>query len=267
MQTIKAEGLVFLVLAVTIFFILLAVFVIAITVIYQRKKLNYFNEKKMMEASFKQELLKTQIEIQEQTLKTISQEIHDNIGQVLSLAKLNLGTFENIENAGNQTRIENTKELVSKALGDLRNLSRSMYGDQLQNLGLTKTIENELSILQHTGQFKTRLVVTGQAYPLEAQKEIIVYRMLQEAINNSVKHAMAKNIHISIFYGESNFSVSITDDGTGFDFKSISLTRNGMGLTSMKSRAALIGGELNITSAPAAGTTISFNLARKSLNS
>ena len=260
MQTIQTEGLVFIVLAIIVFFVLLAVIVIALTVIYNRKKVNYINQKKIREASYKQELLTTQIEIQEQTFKTVSQEIHDNIGQVLSLAKLNLGTFENIESTVNQKRIESTKELVSKALVDLRNLSRSMYGDQFHDLGLTQTIENELKILQNTGQFQTTFQVTGEPFKIEPQKEIIVYRMLQEAINNSVKHAMAKNIDIKINYGEKAFSLAISDDGKGFDTNSLLTSKNGMGLTSMKSRAAMIGGAFIIDSQVDKGTTISFTL-------
>ncbi len=266
MQTIKAEGLVFIVLAIIIFFVLIAVFVITITVIYQRKKMNYINEKKMMEASFQKELLTAQIEIQEQTFKTISQEIHDNIGQVLSLAKLNLGTFENLESAVNQTRIENTKQLVSKALVDLRNLSRSMYGDQVHNLGLHETIENELNILQNTGQFKTTLEISGQPFKLEPQKEIIVYRMLQEAINNSLKHANAKNIDIKINYGREDFSLSVSDDGKGFDQEALQVAKSGMGLTSMKSRAAMIGGIFKVDSTIDKGTAITFTLMQANKN-
>ncbi|MEI2749016.1 MAG: histidine kinase [Ferruginibacter sp.] len=111
-------------------------------------------EKQAIQLRFQQELLQTQIEIQEQTLKTISQEIHDNVGQILSLAKLNLNIFP-AANDEQQTKINDTKQLVSKAIIDLRNLSRSMYGDQLNELGLNDAIANELSIIRNTGQFNT----------------------------------------------------------------------------------------------------------------
>ena len=78
-----------------------------------------------MQSQFQQSLLQTQLEIQEQTLKNISEEIHDNVGQVLSLAKLNLFTFENDK----EPKLQSTTNLVSKAINDLRNLSRSMHGD------------------------------------------------------------------------------------------------------------------------------------------
>jgi len=96
-----------------------------------------------MKSQFEQELLQTQIEIQEQTLKTISQEIHDNVGQVLSLAKLNLNTFE----ANPEGKLKNTKELVSKAINDLRDLSRSLHGEKIGEIGLQEAIVNELKIL------------------------------------------------------------------------------------------------------------------------
>ena len=103
-----------------------------------------------------QALLYTQIE-QEQTLKTIAQEIHDNIGQALSLAKLNLNTFPAISDASIQTKLDDTKESVSKAIVDLRDLSRSMHGNKINDLGLEEAIAGELKILKNTGQFSTNL--------------------------------------------------------------------------------------------------------------
>jgi signal transduction histidine kinase len=93
-------------------------------------------ENLLLQAKFQQALLQTQIEIQEQTLTTISQEIHDNIGQVLSLAKLNLNTLQPDEHE----KLKDTKMLVSKAINDLRDLSRSMHGDKIADLGLQKPL-------------------------------------------------------------------------------------------------------------------------------
>ncbi|MBL0145651.1 MAG: sensor histidine kinase [Chitinophagaceae bacterium] len=209
---------------------------------------------------YEQQLLNTQIEIQEQTLKTISQEIHDNIGQVLSLAKLNLNTFENVESTINQTKINDTKQLVSKAINDLRDLSRSMHGDKIAELGLQESIANELKILENTGQFKTSLKITGCIYKLEPQKEMVLFRIVQEALNNIVKHAKAKNIAVQLIYDSEVFKLCITDDGAGFDVNALTAAQTGIGLKSMQNRAVLIGSVFNIASGK--GTTITIELKK-----
>ncbi len=242
----------------SILFLALAIFIVFFILLFTRKKNKLIMQNQLLEAEHKQLLLQTQIEIQEQTLKTISQEIHDNIGQVLSLAKLNLNTFENVESSTNQTKITDTKQLISKAINDLRDLSRSLHGDKIAELGLQESITNELKILQNTGQFKTDLKITGSAYKLEPQKEMVLFRIVQEALNNSVKHSKAKNITIQLQYSIDVFKLCISDDGVGFDSNKLTATQTGIGLKSMQNRAALIGGVFSIQSIN--GTTIQIEI-------
>lgn len=227
---------------------------------YHLRRLKYHKEKQELQSNFKQQLLQTQIEIQSQTLKTISQEIHDNVGQVLSLVKLNLGTFGDAENTINQTKINDTKQLVSKAINDLRDLSRSLYGNKIAELGLANSIENELKILQNSGQFKTSFKKIGEPFKQDSQKEMVVYRMLQESLNNAIKHSKAQNIDVVLSYDASLFTLTIADDGIGFDTTDLQQPLPGMGFKSMQSRAGLIGGKLSITSFPQKGTTVCITL-------
>jgi two-component system, NarL family, sensor kinase len=249
-----------IILSGSIIFIALAVFIIFFILLFTRKKNKLIMQNQLLEAEHKQQLLQTQIEIQEQTLKNISQEIHDNIGQVLSLAKLNLNTFENIESTTNQTKINDTKHLVSKAINDLRDISRSMHGDKITELGLQISIANELKILENTGQFKTELQVIGSAYKLEPQKEMVLFRIVQEALNNIVKHAKAKNLSVHLEYNNDSFKLSIIDDGIGFNESTLKAAQTGIGLKSMKNRAALIGGIFSIASNK--GTVISIEIKK-----
>ncbi len=250
-------------LSITFLFIALGLFILFFILLFTRKKNKLLMQNQLLEVEHQKVLLQTQIEIQEQTLKTISQEIHDNIGQVLSLAKLNLNTFENIESTLNQTKINDTKQLVSKAINDLRDLSRSLHGDKIAELGLQTSIENELKILENTGQFKTNLNLAGYAYKLEPQKEMVLFRIVQEALNNSIKHAKAKNIHVILDYGIAIFKLCIKDDGVGFDVNTLTATKTGIGLKSMQNRAALIGATFNIESLTQQGTSITITLEKE----
>jgi signal transduction histidine kinase len=229
---------------------------------YQRNKQLNYEEKLNMQSQFQEELLRTQIEIQEQTLKTMSQEIHDNIGQVLSLAKLNLNTFGDNQDQETKTKISDTRQLVSKAITDLRDLSRSMYAEKITELGFQEAITNELKILQNSRQYETELKVTGQAYKLEPQKEMILFRIVQEAINNTLKHAKAKKIIANLNYEVEFITLRLSDDGTGFDPKMLAPGKTGIGFKSMQSRITLVGGKLTIDSSPGNGTAITINLPK-----
>lgn len=244
----------------TILVILLVAGIIAFLFIFSNRNWKHQREKQLMKIQFEQELLQTQLEIQEQTLKTISEEIHDNVGQVLSLAKLNLNTIGIINDEQVQFKINSTKDLVSKAINDLRDLSRSLHGEKIGEIGLQEAIANELKIIQNTGQFKTELNVTGQVYTQNPQKEMVLFRIVQEALHNAVKHANATNLKVKMNYSAANFTLTITDDGSGFMPEQLLTSQTGIGLKSMRNRAALIGGDFSLQSSKNNGTSISIEL-------
>jgi signal transduction histidine kinase len=244
----------------SIFLALSGLFVFFIVNSLQRKR-GLLGKQKEMQTEFTQSLLQTQLEIQEQTLRTISQEIHDNVGQVLSLAKLNLNTLDIEEGVNKQQKIESSIQLIGKAISDLRDLSRSMNGDKIADLGLQDAIDNELQIIKNTGQFSTELVIEGLAYPLSAQNNVVLFRIVQESLNNIVKHSKAKNIRIEMRYTATNFNMAIKDDGIGFKVLNLEATETGIGLTNMKNRAALIAALFSIQSAPGQGCSVFIQLS------
>ncbi len=242
-----------------IFLVLAGLFVFFIANSLQRKR-RLLAKQKEMQTEFTQSLLQTQLEIQEQTLRTISQEIHDNVGQVLSLAKLNLNTLEIEEGVNKAQKIESSIRLVSKAIHDLRDLSRSLNGDKIADLGLQDAIENELKIIQNTGLFFTHSVITGEPYLLLPEYEVVIFRIVQESLNNIVKHSKAKNIRIEMLYMTAAFKMIINDDGEGFDASLLEATQTGIGLNNMKNRASLIGALFSIQSVPGKGSSVLIQL-------
>lgn len=237
-------------------------FLILVTVILY--SIYLFNQRKKMQLKdkvhFNQTLLQTQLEIQEQTLKNISEEIHDNIGQVLSVVKLNLNTFpENLEPSV-KNKLTDTEILLSKAIDDLRDLSQSMHGDNFAAIGLQAALEQELRHLQKTGKYNTRLQVGGNKISLPVQKEMVLFRIAQEALNNAIKHSAAKNIEIELLYGPTSLILQVTDDGKGFDATQTAGGKTGIGLKSMHNRATLIGGCFLVHSGSNNGTTIKIEI-------
>lgn len=249
---------------ITISVFLMAGFFILVLVAYinQRKK-KHIEEKKTMQVNFQQELLRTQLEIQEQTFKNISQEIHDNIGQVLSLAKLNLATADLNKAEALQQKIEDSRKLVAKAILDLRDLSRSLNTDYLADMGLGRCVEYELELIKKTGSFETQLITEGCGYPLGQQRELILFRILQEVISNIIKHAKASLITVELCYEPHAFSLRVTDNGQGFDLGILREGQHleeGLGIKNMHNRAQLIGAQFSMTSTIQKGTVVDVRL-------
>lgn len=229
-----------------------------------RKRNEMFLSEEKLKADFQQTLLQTQLEIQEQTLKNISQEIHDNIGQALTLAKLNLNTMPPTDTAV-QEKIATTKELVSKAIVDLRDLSRSLNTDYIADMGLQRAIEYELNLISKSSAIQTILQTTGEPFRMNQQKELILFRIVQEVLNNTLKHAGAQSIKASMQFGQNELVLSLTDDGKGFDANAAKDTsgQRGLGLRSMQNRAKLIGAAFSMESIPGTGTFVQIRLNRE----
>jgi two-component system, NarL family, sensor kinase len=244
------------------FLIVVAVGIIILILLYQKRQLSHLKEKNEMKNNFEKELLKSQLEIQEQTLKNISQEIHDNVGQVLTLAKLNLATTTVAESTANE-KIKTSQQLIGKAIQDLRDLSRSLNTDYVEDLGLVRSIEYELELLQKTGTIVTELSIEGKIVRLDKQRELILFRIVQEAIHNIIKHAEAKKISASIHFNDEAITILIKDNGKGFDLSPLNDAGNqsfGLGLRNMNNRAKLIAAVFSVTSTIGKGTEVSLQL-------
>ena len=252
-----------LVICASIFALVIILFLFSFIIKYQKKSIAFQTEKKVMQSAFEQELLKTQLEIQEQTLKNISQEIHDNIGQVLSLAKLHLATADvNNPDSINQ-KLGDSKNLISKAITDLRNLSKSLDTDAISAIGLFNATKNELELIQRAGFHHTHLVLEGVLYKLESNVELILFRVLQEVLNNTIKHAGAKNITVQFDYQSHLLTLKITDDGNGFDLSRINDHANnefGLGLKNMYNRAKIVNADFLMESRIGEGTSVTISI-------
>jgi signal transduction histidine kinase len=251
-----------LILGGIIIFTAMVIFIILFIFLYQKRYYRHLQEKEQLKAQFSQELLQTQLEIQEQTLKNIAQEIHDNIGQELSLAKLNLSTAITSGTDEMLGKINTSKNLVSKAIIDLRNLSHGLNMDSISQMGLHEAIRTELELINKAGEHKTRMDTEGDMPALGAQKELIIFRIVQETLHNIFKHAEAKNITVSIKTTREQFELSVKDDGKGFHHGNDHQhgTRYGMGLRNMENRAKLINAAFSLNSKINNGTEVKLTL-------
>ena len=253
-----------LVITGAIVFLSLSTFITFFVIIYQRRQLNYKKTTEQLKVSFQQTLLQTQLEIQEQTFKNISQEIHDNIGQVLSLVKLNINTMDCNKPAALNEKISDSKQLISKAIQDLRDLSKSINTDYVTEMGLTRSVEYELEMLQRTGSYKIQFNTTGKPYRLDPQQELIFFRIVQEALHNIIRHAKATAINVELIFEPEIFTLKITDNGVGFDSSQLAINNYngpGLGIRNMHNRANMVNTDFKLMSYVEKGTTIILTLA------
>ena len=251
----------YLIGATTLFVFIFIFFVFFYSRVMERQNSMLLKEQKLRN-EYEETILQTQLEIQEQTLKTISEEIHDNIGQALSLAKLKLNTLKYDQPDQLVEKINDSRELVSKAIRDLRDLSRSLNTDSIASMGLVRAIELELELFRKSG-FQTTLYTEGEIRKMEPQQELILFRIVQESLNNIIKHAEAKTIRVSALYTEVELDLQVEDDGKGADPSQLDMDGNSyksLGLRNMSNRAGMIGGTFSINSVPGNGTIIKLNI-------
>jgi signal transduction histidine kinase len=241
----------------SLIFVFLTISIVLVVYKYQKRrrihKINILD----LKSEHENEILKAQIKIQEQTFQHIANEIHDNIGQKLSFAKLQLNMMQDFYNKHQQEIIQEIADVITESLSDLRNLSRSLSLDFITSNGFIKAVENEIEKLNKSGLYQFKLIIQGDSLFLELDKELMLFRIVQESLNNIVKHAQAKQILIKLHYTTNNLLVSIEDDGIGFDVNNKS---NGSGLTNISKRAQSIGGLATINSSKSTGTTIQINI-------
>jgi signal transduction histidine kinase len=201
--------------------------------------------------------------MQEQTFRTISQEIHDNIGQVLSLVRLQISTVNPIDLSATEQKITSSKELLDQALDDLRNLSKQLNPEHVGSHPLSGLLRSQLDIIRKAGLHETHFEMHGEETPLDPGKKLIVFRIAQEALNNVLKHAAARNISVVLMYLPDKTLLSINDDGRGFETSASpdpDALPGGLGMRNMAYRAGLIGAQFHVQSNPADGTLVQLTL-------
>jgi signal transduction histidine kinase len=193
--------------------------------------------------------------IQEQSLQQISTELHDNVCQTLLLAIINL---QQLEKKFDPEKLAYTISLLQETLLEIHQLSRSLNGDLIQSIGLHTAIQKLIDRITKVTSIQTSLEIMGEESYLPGEMEIILYRIIQEALNNVVKHSNAYKARICLRYEKEFIQISVTDDGIGFDKPHTSEFT--AGLKNMAFRVRQLKGKWNIDSIPQKGCSLSFKI-------
>jgi signal transduction histidine kinase len=201
--------------------------------------------------AFHEQLTYTQIEIQEETFQHISLEIHDNIGLSLTLAKLHLNTLDLNSKHESLIAIKSSVELISQAINDLSHISKNLNSEAIRGEGFIAALQMKLEKISKLKKFHVTFNIEGETFFMDAQSELILYRIAQEALNNIIKHAKASEIYVNLNYTPDQLLLAIADNGSGIKWRELEekkSTKMPAGLNNMKKRAKMINGSCDIKS-------------------
>ncbi len=220
---------------------------------------NQMQEKLVLqEESKKREIIRSIIETQEKERRQLSVELHDNVNQILSSCKLMLEVAkENKEKA--QLLTEKSYQSIQLAIAEIRKISHDLNPSAVEDFGLKEAITEMIDKFNLSGKVKIifRFFISGKKTLLKSEDKIAIYRIVQEQLNNIMKHANASNVLVELAIKSSQIYLTIEDDGKGFNPKKIN---KGIGLKNIHHRVEYYHGTLAIEAAPNKGCKMNILL-------
>ncbi|MFY7956537.1 MAG: sensor histidine kinase [Flavobacterium macrobrachii] len=225
--------------------------------VYRYFKVN--KEKKEAEELYLTQLYATKLEIQQQTMDNIGKEIHDNIGQKLTLASIYMQQLEH-ENKQTDTKegIQNISGILNETLWEMRELTKSLTQNSISEQLIYDLIQKECERVEKLKIIKVKFLCYDKKLILDTEIKTILVRIVQEFIQNSIKHSECETISIVMHSLKQKATLVLTDDGIGFDLEK--RYSNGMGLKNMEKRVKMILGTFAIESKINVGTKITITL-------
>lgn len=235
-------------LVTVIILLLLVTVILVLFTAFLRRKNKLIQEQEDARQAYEKELSEIQIEIREETLRNISWELHDNIGQLMTLAKIQVQLSKDKPDS-----LEEAAATIGKGIDELRTLSKLINPEALKSLKLRDAVGLEIARFNRMGFIKATLTISGPPFLMSAEKELIVFRILQEFFSNTIKHSKASELDVHLAYKENVLLINAHDNGVGFseanDF-------SGIGMKNMKNRAKFINAQFQVVSEPDKGTKL-----------
>ena len=251
----------FLITLTTFIILIVVLMMVLIYGVFIKKKSQLLLAQQKKEAIFEQELAISQVEIKEQTLNYIGQELHDDLGQKLSVARLMTSKIILSDPNERNEIVTEINLLVGECIQDIRNLSKVFITKQVEHFGFVESLEREISRIKRLELMDVDFVINNRYLTINKDHALILFRTVQECINNVIKHSKAKKFFLIVEDQPANLIVIVHDNGIGFNKKS--QTYDGSGLKNMRNRTKIIGADFNIESTENEGTKILINYKKK----
>jgi signal transduction histidine kinase len=233
---------------------MLLAIVFVVFFLFFRERQNRMTER---QKELERQLMSAQLEVQEHTFAQLSQELHDNVGQLLSTTRMLLGvtarTFDQVPE-----EFRTAEETLSKAIQDMRLLTKSLNEEWLHQFNLIENLEQECARIEAARQVKVPLRTSVRKPSLEPREQVMLFRVVQEALQNGIRHGKPSLITITLDQEDAHLSIVLVDDGAGFIPDAV--TGRGVGIMNMKHRVKLLDGTIHWTASPGAGTRVEIRV-------
>ncbi len=227
----------FTVFLTTTIILLLVAGVVITLFITGRQRVGLDVKMSQMQVDYQRELRSVQNEVQEQVLSNVGRELHDNIGQLLTVMHVQMEQKKMMQ-PETEAALNPLHEILTHVIKEVRYLGRSLNSELLEQTGLLKTLDLEVTRLQHIPSLNVTWIHDDTEPKLSRDQRLMIFRIFQEIVNNSLKHSEASNMRI-VFSGKDGLSLSVEDDGIGFNSTEMLQSTAGSGLKNIMKRAVL----------------------------
>ena len=255
----------------TLAMLMMAFFVISFVIYYQKKK--FEEEKKLneIEKNYSKLLLDTALNSEETERRRIAQDLHDDIGTMLSLTKLSLNQLSKriTENGEKEDQImRKAQSLVEETILHVRRITRELVPTTLERFGLAEAIDEFIHKLEEGNNLSICFQPGEEELPRQGQKiELTLYRIMQELVNNAIKHAQCSKIEISLEMNKDFINLRVADNGIGFDPDMIKEGKlAGLGLLGIESRLAIVNGTVQYSKNTSGGSVALTQIPMQSIS-
>ena len=247
------QDIVLAIVCSTLLILLLVAVVIIVFFISGRQKLKQEMEMEQAKLAFEKELRQVEAEVSEEVKAQFAQELHDNIGQLLTAIHIQIEN-QKLDQPELAEKYKPVEIYLKDVTQQLRLLSRTMNGDYLNHIGLPAALQLEAERLDALNRFKVHLQSADRTSNLSKGQELIVFRIFQEIAQNALRHSEAKNFYIELNTAGTGFEMKIKDDGKGFDLEETLHSQKASGLRNILKRAKMAGFECNMSTSKGRGT-------------
>ena len=246
-----------MVMGVTAIILILVTLIISYLFISDKRKNQHRQQLLEMNSQYEKTLLESQLKIQEETFLSISQNLHDNIGSTISTAMLLLYTDHQTTADELDNNRKEALRMMDRVVDDLKNISRSLNAGYLKDIGLSEAIRQRMEQIGRSKKYEIELSLNEMPQRLDSHKQVLLFYIFQELLNNIHKHAKAKKISVNLQYKPNELVMQIRDDGIGLDrTETEKMNASGSGLINMKRHASMMSATLHIQSENGNGTEI-----------
>lgn len=246
----EEDNLILLIVSFVLLLLIMVLIMFTLFTIYHKRKQKMLIEKEESKRLYEKQLALSKVEMQEETLKNISQELHDNIGQLLSVTKMQLNMIKPLSDLEDNALVSDSRATIDSALSEVRQLSRLLNTDYIKFSGLLNSVKIETERINRMKYIKVNYKVEGNPEKLKEKDEIILFRIVQELISNVIKHSKARNLNVWLTFTEIELEIIIEDDGIGMSEKNQSY---GLGYNNLISRAQMLKSNIIFTNKSTGG--------------